>query len=208
MLELSLIISIIALVLSLVSFWMNSLTPFELKIRHSAPTFSLYEITPGISGAPNNQKWWIPSFDIGVSLYNKGKQSGEIKDFRIKGSIEIAQSKKEQEVIFYPKWIVNYAKYQKDCFNRFAWIESSVEREWYSIILNGDSEKHIHLILEDSRWDEIIEGKMVYTLETFSSDRNKWRTLANFEMLVTKDLFETRSKYTVPCFDKLTHRSQ
>ena len=37
-------------------------------------------------------KWWIPSFDIGVALYNIGKLPGKVLDFRIVAKIKTGEA--------------------------------------------------------------------------------------------------------------------
>ena len=81
--EFALIISAAALTVSLLSLWYNNLSPFKLMITHDTPTFTIYYITPQISGDTAGKAWWIPSFDVGFSFHNAGKISGQVLDLRI-----------------------------------------------------------------------------------------------------------------------------
>jgi len=192
--DISIIISIIALIISLYSLYIHSLKPFKLKFFYNSPTFSLYKIPPSISGNDSGKTWWIPSFDIGMSFYNLGSRSGEILDVRIKAELKLFDKTETiYKYCFYPKWIVDYAKFQKDNFERFIWLETSVIREWYPILLKGNSENHIHLILENTRWEEITEGEMSYCLEVITSEDKKWKECSKYNILVTRDIYETGS---------------
>ena len=122
-------ISILALILSLISLWKSSLTPFKLKARYSSPTFSLYKITPNESGG--RKTWWIPSIDMGFTFHNLGKCSGEVTDVRIVGNLKSLNH--ERKCDFYAKWIVDFPKFEQKRFNRFEWLDSSLNRNWYPL---------------------------------------------------------------------------
>jgi hypothetical protein len=194
----TLTISSLAILISILSVWINALKPFKLKLFNDAPTFSLYKITPEISGSESGKTWWIPSFDIGFSLNNLGKQSGIVHDIRLICTQQGLQSKKEFH--FYPKWLVDYSKFKKNHINRFTWIDDSVIRDWFSMILPASSSNSVHLILEGDRWENEFEGRFEVTLEIYTSKKNKWIKLSDYEWHVSKDMFKEKSSYTL--YDK------
>lgn len=145
--------------------------------------------------------WWIPSFDMSFTFHNLGKCCGEVTDVRIKGSlsgeipdIRIVQNQKlrnhQRKCTFYPKWIIDYPKFEPIRQSRFEWIASSVIRDWYPLILAGDEEKSLHIVLESGRWDEKYTGTLNLSLEIFSSKEEKWIEYDKYEHLVTKDMYE------------------
>lgn len=197
----TIIISLSALIISVLSVWINYLKPFKLKVFNDSPTFSLYKITPQISGSEKGETWWIPSFDIGFSFNNLGKQSGVIYDIRLICKQNERQTKKEYQ--FYPKWIVDYSKFQKQNTNRLKWINDAVIKEWFTTILPASSSRDFHIILEGDRWDNKFVGRFQVALEIYTSKTNKWVKLSEYDWHVDEDMFEEKSTYTL--FDKETN---
>jgi hypothetical protein len=193
----TIIISSVALIFSIYSIWISNLKPFKLKIYNDAPVFTLYKITPQISGNKNGETWWIPSFDVGISFNNIGKQSGVINDIRIRCTPK--KKKVDKVFYFYAKWVVKYSTLQKLRTNRMKWANEAIIREWFSTILPGNSSKNLHIILENDndRWDNKFEGLFDANLEVKTSKSKKWIKLSNFEMPIFKNMFEEKSSYTL-----------
>ncbi len=189
----AIVISAIALIVSLLAFWMNILAPFKLRVMNDQPTFSMYKITPNISGNKEGKTWWIPSFDLGMSFYNIGRRPGEIIDIRIVGKFDGHRTSKK--FYFYPKWIVDCSKFQEYGTERFDWIEKAVIREWYPILLKGASETQLHIILEGDRWDHIESGEMSLSLEV-ATTRSQWKEIQKCSLSFHDDIFETKCRYT------------
>ena len=55
--EVALLFSAIALIVSTISLWVNSLTPFSLSVTHDTPTLAIYEITPSMSDSESGKTW-------------------------------------------------------------------------------------------------------------------------------------------------------
>lgn len=187
-------ISLLALVISSLSLWVNSLRPFNLRVSHDAPSFRLYRITPKISGSEDGKNWWIPSFDMGLSFYNLGRQPGEVLDVRI--VCELRSHQTIRKFSFYPRWIVDYSQFQRSGSERFEWLDSAVLRDWYPFTLGASSEKDIHVVLEADRWDYKENGEMTLSLEIISLPGSKWRRLASYKLRVSEDMFEGKSSYS------------
>jgi hypothetical protein len=192
--DVALIVSGLALLVSIASLWINSLAPFNPKLSHDAPTFRLYKITPNMSGNEKGETWWIPSFDIGVSFYNTGKVPGEISDIRIVG--ELAGHRTTRKFNFYPKWIVNYTSFKEHGSDRFAWIATSVLRDWYPFMLGGHDQKDLHIVLESDRWDHKESGELKLVFEVISSKSKKWITYANYSLHISEGMFEDKSSFS------------
>jgi hypothetical protein len=181
----SVAISLVALFISAFTLWKSYLTPFRLEISYTDPTFCLYKIKPD-----KIHMWWIPSFDLSMSFYNKGQKTGKVLDIRI-----LANFKSRSET-FSAKWIVRYSKFFRDHHERSAWLDSSIERDWHPLILPPNRTVHIHLILEGFRWDAKEEGVMEYRLEILSSESKRWKDCAHYHQLITADLYDTQSTST------------
>src|SRR4051812_32597157 len=95
----SIVISLVALCVSIFTLWRNYLSPFRLWVANDSPTFALYRV----------HQWWIPSIDVGFSFGNLGSRSGWITDIRIIG--ELAQKDTRTIYPFDARWIVDYGKF-------------------------------------------------------------------------------------------------
>jgi len=188
------IVSCLALLISFIALWINSLRPFSLKVSHDAPTFTLYKITPSISGSENGKTWWIPSFDMGISFYNAGRIAGEILDMRI--IVEFRGHRSVKKYTFYPKWIVESSIFNKNRTNRHKWIDSAVKRDWYPIVLLGQQSESVHVILEGSRWDEKETGRMTYYIQIISSKKEKWIGYGQYSLSIFDEMFEEEGSFT------------
>jgi len=189
------LISITALLISLISLWKSYLAPFKLKVCHDRPTFALYKITPAISGSKST--WWIPSIDMGFTFHNSGRKSGEITDIRM--LIEINDKKSKKNYTFYAIFVVDFSKFQQDRAERMKWIHSAVIRDWYPLILIGGEQKSLHLILESQghSWYNKIEGELNLCLEIYSSQKEKWIEYSRYNHIITKEMFEEKSVYSL-----------
>ncbi|HEV7164285.1 MAG TPA: hypothetical protein VGO35_02705 [Gammaproteobacteria bacterium] len=180
--------------MSVFSLWVNSLPPFSPRVSHDAPTFALYKIPPSVSGDEKKRTWWIPSFDLGLSFYNAGRVAGEIRDIRI--IADVHELRNTRKFYFYPTWLVDYPSFQRYHTERFKWLEKSVLRDWYSFIVGGQAKADIHLILEGGRWDNIFEGTMEIELQFASSKSVKWVSLARYRLIITEEMFSSKSCWT------------
>lgn len=188
------IFSIVALLISAITLWKDYLSPFGLEIAHTNPCFSLYKITPDISGTEDGRTWWIPSFDAGFTFYNRGQKIGRVKDIRLTGVLRSGEC--SETVTFSAKWVVRYASFMPNRHDRMRWVYSSIERDWYPLILSAKETKHLHLIFEGEKWDDKRAGEMEYTLEILASDTDKWKECARYRQAVYEWMFESKDIYT------------
>ena len=180
-----LLISVIALLISIISIWMTTISPFRLKISKGSPRFRLYPIK-----GEGKIVRWMPSFDFGLSLHNLGSRPGEIKAIRFFGELQDKKSKREFSAN--PKWIVDYAKFNENP-KRFDWVEKAVlQHNWIPIILRGQSDLSLHLILEpfgiDSSWDRPFSAKLSFHLEVLTS--KGIQKVGNYYFEVDESMFE------------------
>lgn len=191
---LSITISIIALVASLISLWSTTLSPARFDIVNDPPTFTLYKITPNISGNTEGATWWIPSFDLGISIHNLGARAGKVYDLRITASS--SDSRNEFLIHFHPVYIVNYSEFKQVHTDRFKWTSTAVIREWYPILLNGKSSQDLHVLFEDMRWDTQWIGDLELKLEV-AYTTSKWVSLKTYSIGIHERMYECPSAHTV-----------
>lgn len=180
------VFSALAFVVSLISLWRSILAPFKLKISYNSPTFTIHKISPEISGG--SKTWWIPSIDMDFTFFNLGKRAGEIIDIRFSGKIDTGDI--ERVFIFYAKWIVDFRKFNQNRDNRLKWLETSIIRDWYPMVLVGDEQKHLHIVFEGLRWDKKFIGKLNLSLDVFSSDNTQWENHEKFELSITPEIYD------------------
>ena len=192
--KLALLVSGASLLIALATFWFTHLRPFKLSISTSSPRLSMYTISPQVSGDSENRTWWIPSFDVGVSVFNNGKMKGDFNDIRIVGSIQNHRS--EKKMYFYPKWVVDFSKFNQFHTERFEWLSNSIVRDWYPFRIGSEQEVSMHLILEGDRLDHKEVGRFNFELQVSTSESNGWQTLEGFELLFSEDMYDERSTHS------------
>jgi hypothetical protein len=183
-----------AFVVSLFSLWKIYLAAFKLKVSYSSPSFSLYRMDPEVSGG--QMPWWIPSIDMTFTFYNTGKRSGEVIDVRIVGALKTSKDADERKFIFYAKWVVDYKKLQQKRGDRLG-LTDSVETDWYPLILSGDSQKTVHIILEGWRWDKKPTGVLTLKLQIYSTDKDAWVDYDEYTRIIAEHMYESTSIYTL-----------
>ncbi len=187
----SLIFSAVAILVSLISLWIGHFSPFRLRVTHDAPTFAVYKITPDISGGKS--VWWIPSIDLSFTFYNNGQRPGEVSDVRIRMIMDDLDLKHT----FYAHWVVNYPLFNAERTDRFNWIHQAVIKEWYPMMLSGNAQESVHVVLEGGRWDSRLHGSATLKLEIYSSEQNRWVEYAEYHHLIHEEMFNTKSTYTL-----------
>ncbi len=195
--DIAVVISLVALFISFLSLWVNSLTPFRLHVLNDPPTFSVYKILPQVSGDEEGKTWWIPSFDVGISFFNLGRRPGEVKDVRLVAEFKGYRTNKKY--VFYPKWIVDYPKFCEKKHERLKWIHSAVVRDWYPLLLGGQKESHVHFVLEGDRWDQKESGSFEILFEVATG--KKWRAYQKYTLRFDDSIFETNETYSAYCQD-------
>lgn len=183
------ITSALAFAVSILSLWKSTLSPFKLTVSYNSPTFTIYRISPEISSGA--QTWWVPSIDMGITFYNHGKRRGEITDIRFVGTL--TSQDKNRQFVFYAKWVVSFPTFQRQRSNRLKWANSSIERDWYPLMLTGDTQLPLHIIFEGFRWDQRYTGSLTLSLQLFSSDKEKWTNYETFKHILTDDMYDASS---------------
>ena len=152
----AILVSTIALTVSIIAIWNTHFKQFTPLITTGFCKFRIYPIKSG------KEKWFIPSFDIPISITNKGAQVGKIENFRIRLTFPELPIKNHYEN-FNAKWVVDGKDLTK---HRFDWIDKNVIGYWMPILVLPKETKSTHLVLESFRWeDPVIQSKLICTLE-------------------------------------------
>jgi hypothetical protein len=165
------LIAFIALAVSLMSLWKTHMAPFAPLFAVGSCTLRIYPIKS------EKHRWFLPSFDLPLSLSNGGATVGRIEDLRIRVSFPNLPIPGHYEM-FYAKWEVEGRKLSH---KRFDWLESAVLGDWMPLIVLPRETKVKHLVFE-SRWDEpIVQERMLCVLEVRSSPEYEWKQLAEWD---------------------------
>jgi hypothetical protein len=187
-------VSIFALIISGITLWYSHLRPFKVNVSFDAPTLSLYTITPDISGDERGHTWWIPSFDIGMTVSNLGACHGYVHDIRIVANMNSYRT--EKKIYFYPKWIVDSSLFNQYHTERFQWVKKAIIRDWYPYRLSGNKEIEFHIVLEGDRFDHKEAGNIVFELQIATSEKPGWQKLEDFDLYITEDDFDEKSTHS------------
>jgi hypothetical protein len=134
--EVALVISAIALLVSLGSLWVTALSPFAVRVFNSTPVLTIYGVTSAHAPSADLPERFIPSIDFSVTLHNTGRRPGVVKSLRLRMSIESPSGIRQE--VFQPVWVVNYAKFHR-ANDRFERLDEATELEWYDVLLPGGS---------------------------------------------------------------------
>lgn len=181
--EIALGLSILALLISGATLWATHLKPFSLRILSTSPAFQLWEIPPTVSGTTSGATWWIPSFDMSLSLYNTGARPGVVS--QIEAVAELRDMTSTQVHRFPAKWVLRPE--QGGRRDRIKWITAAVERDWYPLLIRGGSENHLHLVLESFRWDNKFQASGNVTIEVTAE--GKKTSIGPYELKLTRAMF-------------------
>jgi len=153
----------------------------------------MYTIPPEVSGSEEGKTWWIPSFDIGMTFNNLGKRQGQVDDIRI--VVTLNNHRAEKKFYFYPKWVVDYSKFNQYHTERFKWVKSAVLRDWYPFRLGADKEISLHLILESDRFDHKESGRLQLSLQISAEGSGNWDTINEYEMPLVEDIYDNENTF-------------
>jgi len=175
----AILVSSIALTVSVITLWKTHFAKFTPILTVGYCSFRIYPIKNG------DEKWFIPSFNIPISITNKGAQPGKVENIRIKVTFPELPIPNHYE-IFNAKWIVDGNKITKE---RFEWVDNAVIENWMPMIVLARETKTKNIVFENIRWEEpVIQNKMVCTLEIKTDANSNYEQIAKWNYsLTTKD---------------------
>jgi hypothetical protein len=169
-------ISLTAIGVSIIALWKTHFVRFSPLFSIGTCRLRIYPIRNG------DERWFISSFDLPISITNQGAQAGRIDDIRVKVTYPKLPINDHYEM-FYPKWDVNGKEITK---NRFQWIETSVKEDWMPFIVLPRETKNKHLVFE-TRWDEpVIQEDVNCSLEIKIDSRPDWKEISKWNFKLTK----------------------
>lgn len=203
--DLSILVSAVALAVALASLWAGKLSPFHLVVLSSCPTFKVYQIGRSVSGTKDGKTWWIPSLDMSLSLYNTGRRPGVVRDVRVVMDVteELGGT---QRHIFEPIWLVDFARFDPIRHERFKWIDQAVVGDWYGILLQERGDREIHIVLETHRWEHKFGGQADVSLEVLVNRAKTWQRVRTYKLHLEEEMFGSGSSWQVGDEEMLRNR--
>jgi hypothetical protein len=189
------VVSAIALVVSLFSLWFSALSPFALRVVASEPRLTVYGITHEHKTVGPLAEHFIPSFDLSLTFHNTGRRAGTVSGLRLLVKVEERGGSRHET--YKPIWIVTYGSFHR-FHDRFKWLAKSVESEWFGIFLQAGGERTLHLIFESAassqNWTRVSGPKRLsIELQAESSARPGWTSINRYVLTLPSDGFGAHS---------------
>lgn len=177
----SIVLSIAAILISLLSLWQTHFAPFSPLAVSGRLTLRVFPIKN------QDQRWFIASFNLPISITNEGARPGIIDGLRLRlhfpelpipGNCEIIPATFE----------VDPSDANLIDSERFEWIDKLVQGDWmaFTVLPKATVTKHF---LFESRWEEpVIQNLMECTLE-MRSFAGTWKTVATWSLPMMLDIW-------------------
>ena len=196
---LSVTISVAAFIISAIALWQSHFSRFTPVYTVGNLRIKIYPIRNG------EERWYLPSVDVPVSITNEGARSGKVVGLRIRTKFPDLPISNNYE-IFPPLCEVDYKVFEPFINKRFEWLDNAVLGEWSPFVVLPKQTVTKHLVFE-TRWDEpVIQDNVVFELEMYTDVSKKWKKLAEWEFhlspAVWSELAEVGSSFG--CTEKIS----
>ena len=166
----SAIISVIAVVLSLIALWKTHFAKSKFIPIVGTLRLRIYPIKN------ERERWFIPSFDIPVSLTNEGARPGKILGLRLSIKFPDLPIPDSREY-FYPKWEVDA---KQICRERFEWINEATIGDWMPFVVLPKETVTKHLVFESKWFDPVIQNEVTCAMEIYTDVDPTWKDIAKW----------------------------
>lgn len=202
MVTLPAVLSSIAICTSCVALWKGHFARFSPLALAGNLQHRLYPIRSG------DERWFIPSFDIPISVTNPGARPGIVTGLRLRLHYSELPFQGNHEFI-YPNWELRPDKLKCIDENRFSWIDEVVAADWSPFVILPKATVTKHLLFE-TRWESpVVQRRIIATLELQADWRTKWLMVAKWNLTLNPrtwvDLESGRSMVYVPTKDQASH---
>ena len=175
----SAVISVIAVTLSLITLWKTQLSKFKTISIVGDLGLRIYPIR-GEEG-----RWFIPSFDVPISITNEGARPGKILGLRLKVSFPDLPIPDNKEC-FYPKWEVDGNRIGHD---RFRWISEATVADWMPFVVLPKVTVTKHLVFESHWNDPVIQKRVNCVMEMYTDIKQEWAEVAMWELRLSSNMW-------------------
>jgi hypothetical protein len=175
----SALISIGAVTLSIIALWKTHFAKSNFIPVVGNLGLRIYPIKN------ENSRWFIPSFDVPVSIVNQGARPGRVLGLRLLVRFPDLPIPDNREC-FYPRCEVEASKI---CRERFEWMHDASVAEWMPFVVLPKETVTKHLVFE-SRWDEpVIQKRITCTMQVYGDVEQAWKDIATWDVSLTASVW-------------------
>jgi hypothetical protein len=176
------VLAFAALCVSFLNLWKGHFARFSPLALAGNLQHRIYPIRNG------DQRWYITSFDIPVSVTNPGARPGSVTGLRVRLHYpEVALADNHEFV--HPKWELKPDKVTCIDKNRFKWIHEVVAADWSPFVILPKATAAKHLVFE-TKWDKpVVQTRIVATLEIQADRRPKWLTVTEWHLRLLPEIW-------------------
>jgi hypothetical protein len=165
---LSLLISVVALILSIISLWRSHFAKFKPLIITGDLFFQIFPIMN------SKNKWFIPSAIVTISIANEGARPGAIYGLRITATYPKKHAIDHNDVLE-AVFELDVSKDEVIGKNRFPWLNEHSSVSWTPVIVPAGGTITKRLAFE-TRWNNpIAPEEMKLSLEILTNKKKKWQ---------------------------------
>jgi hypothetical protein len=171
----SAIISLAAFAVASIALWKTHFSRFSAISACGALRTRIYPITN------DNESWYIPSFDLSISITNGGARPGIVLALRLSLHYPDIPIPNNRELV-YADWEIDATDAREIDKHRFEWMDKLNVTDWrpFPILPKETVTKHI---IFETRWDDpVIQKRVVCQLELRSDAKAKWQKVAHWEL--------------------------
>jgi hypothetical protein len=181
---LPLVFSCIAVIISCIALWKTHFARFSPLALAGNLQHRLYPIRNG------EERWYITSFDVPVSITNPGAKPGIVTGLRLHlhypelpfaGNYEFIRATSD----------LKPDKLRHINENRFNWLDEVVASHWSPFVVLPKATVAKHFLFE-TRWDKpVVQDRITATLELQIDGRDAWSTVTEWEIVLSPRMWVT-----------------
>jgi hypothetical protein len=176
------VFSFIALCVSCVALWKGHFARFSPLALAGNLQHRVYPIRNG------DDRWYITSFDVPVSVTNPGARPGLMTGLRLRLHYPDLPFPDNHEFIF-PKWELKPDKANRIDKDRFRWLDEVVVAEWSPFVILPKATAAKHLLFETTWHTPVVQKRIAATLELQADWRPEWLTVAKWKLALPPQIW-------------------
>lgn len=177
----SLLISISAFVISLLALWKTHFSPFSALPVAGRLMIRIYPIKSG------NERWFIASLNVPVSVTNQGARPGVIDGLRLRLHFPKLPIPGNCEFIR-PTFEIAPEDSKLISKNRFEWIDKIVVADWMPFTVLPKATVTKHFVFE-SRWENPVIQEIVDCTLEVRSDSGSWEEVTSWRLSLIEEMW-------------------
>jgi len=176
--QVSILVSCGALIVALVALWKTHFARFGAMTSAGRLQLRIYPIRNG------DQRWFIASFDVPISVTNRGAQPGRVRGVRLALHFPRLPIPNNRELVS-ATWEIDPAHVRRINRERFRWLNELAVSQLTPFTVLAKQTAFRHLIFE-TRWEHpVVQQQVEVRLELSSESGNEWSQEASWSFGLT-----------------------